>query len=69
MDYRKERSENIDLLRLIAMIFIVCIHYVGWGAASSRNITFFNLAFTGGVAVACNNPYPMLENALHPNIG
>ena len=26
----------------------------GGGAASSRNITFFNLAFTGGVAVACN---------------
>ena len=34
MDYRKERSENIDLLRLIAMIFIVCIHYVGWGGGS-----------------------------------
>ena len=34
MDCRKERSENIDLLRLIAMIFMVCIHYVGWGMGS-----------------------------------
>lgn len=33
MDYNKERSENIDLLRLIAMVFIVCIHYVGWGCS------------------------------------
>lgn len=27
---------------------------LGGGAASSRDITLFNLAFTGGVAVACN---------------
>lgn len=33
MAYKKERSENIDLLRLVAMIFIVCIHYVGWGGS------------------------------------
>lgn len=31
MVFGKERNESIDLLRLIAMIFIVCIHYVGWG--------------------------------------
>ena len=38
MDYRKERSENIDLLRLIAMIFVVCIHYVGWGGQQAHVI-------------------------------
>lgn len=33
---QKERNENIDLLRLIAMIFIVCIHYVGWGGCKRK---------------------------------
>lgn len=32
------------------------MHSLCWlgGAASASNITFFNLAFTGGIAVACN---------------
>lgn len=38
MAYKKERSENIDLLRLVAMIFIVCIHYVGWGGQQAHVI-------------------------------
>ena len=50
-----KRNENVDLLRLISIIFIVCIHYVGWGgAASTSDILPLNFAFTGGIAVACN---------------
>lgn len=38
MVFGKERNESIDLLRLIAMIFIVCIHYVGWGGALQMQV-------------------------------
>lgn len=27
----KERYNNLDLLRLVSIYFVVCIHYVGWG--------------------------------------
>lgn len=41
MVFGKERNESIDLLRLIAMIFIVCIHYVGWGALQMQVVLHF----------------------------
>lgn len=31
-----KRNENVDLLRLISIIFIVCIHYVGWGGSKYK---------------------------------
>ena len=34
-----KRNENVDLLRLISIIFIVCIHYVGWGGQQVQ-VTF-----------------------------
>lgn len=26
-----KRAENMDMLRFVAICFVVCIHYVGWG--------------------------------------
>ncbi len=50
-----KRFESLDLLRLISMWFIVCIHYIGWGgAASASEIPLLNYALSGGIAVGCN---------------
>lgn len=27
----ENRNENMDMLRFVAILFVVCIHYVGWG--------------------------------------
>ncbi len=52
---KNQRYENIDLLRLISIWFVICIHYVGWGGISdTADIPMLNLAFSGGIAVACN---------------
>ena len=52
---QKERFNNLDLLRVISIYFVVCIHYVGWGgAAGATNIGLFNMGISGGLAVACN---------------
>lgn len=52
---KKCRNESLDLLRVVSMVFVICIHYVGWGGiASAKNVGIFNLAFSGGIAVACN---------------
>lgn len=51
----KERYNNLDLLRVVSMYFVVCLHYVGWGGiASADGIGIINLGFSGGLAVACN---------------
>lgn len=51
----KERYNNLDLLRLVSIYFVVCIHYVGWGGVANANdIGLLNLGFCGGLAVACN---------------
>ncbi|MGM9959234.1 MAG: acyltransferase [Erysipelotrichaceae bacterium] len=51
----KNRNENMDMLRFVAICFVVCIHYVGWGGvASATNVPIINYAFAGGVSVACN---------------
>ncbi len=50
-----KRFESLDLLRLISMWFIVCIHYVGFGgAASSSDMPVWNYILSGGIGVACN---------------
>ena len=52
---QKERFNNLDLLRIISIYFVVCIHYVGWGGvAGATDIGFLNMGFSGGLAVACN---------------
>ena len=28
-----KRNENIDMLRFVAICFVVCVHYVGWGGS------------------------------------
>lgn len=48
-----KRNENMDMLRFVAICFVVCIHYVGWGA-SVANVPIINFAFAGGVSAACN---------------
>lgn len=51
----ENRNENMDMLRFVAILFVVCIHYVGWGGiASASNVPIINFAFAGGVSVACN---------------
>ena len=47
-----KRNENVDLLKLVSMKFIVCIYYVGQGVASTSDILPLNFAFTCGIAVA-----------------
>lgn len=51
----EERNQNLDFLRVIAMLCIVSMHYFGWGGlASAKNIPMINMAFGGGLAVATN---------------
>ncbi len=52
---KKERYNNLDLLRMLSMYFVVCLHYVGWGGiAGADGVGLINLGFSGGLAVACN---------------
>ncbi len=51
-----KRNQGLDLLRIIAMWGVICIHYIGWGGVAQTNddIGIFNFVFSGGLAVACN---------------
>lgn len=52
---KTDRIESLDLLRLVSIFFVVCIHYVGWGGVANANgVPMINFAISGGVAVACN---------------
>lgn len=49
------RMPNLDLLRLVSIYFMVCIHYIGWGGIASSNPTnYLNYALAGGIALAGN---------------
>ena len=49
-----KRNENIDCLRIVAMFFVVCVHYVGWGGIAGNAQGIINLGISGVIAVACN---------------
>ena len=40
-----KRNYSIDLLRIISIFFVVCVHYVGWGGlASTSDVSKINLS-------------------------
>lgn len=50
-----KRNYSIDLLRIISIFFVVCVHYVGWGGlASTSDVSKINFVFAGGISLACN---------------
>lgn len=49
-----KRDENIDCLRIVAMFFVVCVHYVGWGGIAGNAQGIINFSISGIIAVACN---------------